>query len=59
MNILRFLKCFFGFASIDDCCWFSEKYWDIHDYRVNRGGDGHPSHFHEYTCHNCGKKFII
>lgn len=40
-------------------CWFSKKFWDIHDYPTNSGGDGTPSHFYTYTCWNCGKKFGI
>ena len=40
-------------------CWFSKRFWDVHDYPVNKGGDGAPNHFHEYECHNCGKKFTI
>lgn len=40
-------------------CWFSRKFWGIHDYPENKGGDGHPSHFYEYACWNCGRKFGI
>ena len=40
-------------------CWFSRKFYDIHDYFVRAGGDGTPSHMYEYTCWNCGKKFHI
>ena len=54
-----FLKCIFGWASIPDICEFSEKYYDIHDYPIHKGGDGHPQHFYVYTCHNCGEVFQI
>jgi hypothetical protein len=40
-------------------CWFSARFWDIHDYFVHAGGDGTPSHFYDYHCWNCGKKFNI
>ena len=40
-------------------CWFSRRFWDIHDYSVNYGGDGYPSHFYTYKCWNCGKHFGI
>jgi len=58
---LRFLKCILGFATIEnnDICWFSEKFWDIHDYPKNKGGDGYPYHFYTYTCPKCKKEFEI
>jgi hypothetical protein len=40
-------------------CWFSARFWDIHDYHVSRGGDSTPSHFYAYECWNCHKKFQI
>lgn len=40
-------------------CWFSRKFFDIHDYPVSMGGDGLPSHFHTYQCHRCKKEFTI
>lgn len=40
-------------------CWFSARYFDIHDYKESWGGDGTPSHFYTYTCWNCGKEFTI
>ena len=57
--MFRFLKVWLGFGSLEDICWFSRKYWDKHDYHKSKGGDGTPSHFYEYTCTNCGKKFFI
>ena len=58
-DLIRFLKCLFGFSTLDDRCWFSARYWDKHDYFVSHGGDGTPSHFFIYHCHNCGKEFGI
>ena len=40
-------------------CNLSETHWDVHDYSVNKGGDGVPSHDYNYTCHRCRKKFTI
>lgn len=59
--IFTFIKCLFSFGSIKDnsICWFSAKFWDIHDYKINQGGDGYPTHFFEYTCPNCLTKFTI
>jgi len=58
---LKFIKCFLGFGSIKDgsICWFSENYWDIHDYHKHKGGDGCPIHWKIYKCPNCGKRFGI
>lgn len=40
-------------------CWFSRKFFDIHDYHRSWGGDDTPTHFYTYTCWNCGKQFEI
>ena len=40
-------------------CWFSRRFWDIHDYPVRKGSNGTPSHFYTYRCWNCGKEFGI
>ena len=40
-------------------CWFSARYFDIHDYKVHCGGDGTPTHCYTYTCWNCGNRFEI
>lgn len=40
-------------------CWFSVNFWDIHDYPVERGGNGVPCHFFKYECWHCRKKFGI
>ena len=57
----HFIKGLFGLLTTEnkDVCKFSEKYWDIHDYPKSKGGDGVPTHFHEYKCPECGKKFGI
>jgi len=56
------LKCFWGFGSINDgsICKATELTGiDFHDYPINKGGDGIPSHFYKYVCSGCGKKFEI
>jgi len=30
-----------------------------HDYKLHRGGDGYPDHFHTFTCPRCGREFTI
>lgn len=40
-------------------CEISSRLWDVHDYKKSKGGDGTPSHFYDYTCPKCGKKFTI
>ena len=48
------------FAPIEWICWFSKEFnWNIHDYHVNRGGDGVPFHFCKHKCWNCGMEFDI
>jgi len=58
-GILARIKCAIGLGSGEEVCWFSQWFWDVHDYKKEKGGDGVPSHFHEYTCSMCGKKFTI
>lgn len=60
-KILLFIKCLFGYGNIEDgsICWFSKKFFDIHGYQVEKGGDGIPSYFHKYKCHKCEKEFTI
>jgi hypothetical protein len=55
------IKCSLGLGTIKDgsICWFSCKYWDVHDYKKNKGGDGKTSHFYEYQCASCSKRFTI
>lgn len=38
---------------------FSTCELDAHDYQEDKGGDGIPCHFYEYTCTNCKAKFKI
>lgn len=40
-------------------CWLSAIGYDLHDYPVECGGDGTPSHFYTYKCPECGKEFGI
>lgn len=47
------------FISLNTRCNWSKKYFDMHDYKVHKGGDGIPKHFHIYECYNCGKRYII
>ncbi len=62
-NVLRAVKtlvlCGIGVVNLKDVCWFSDRYFDIHDYPEAKGGDGTPSHFYKYTCRDCSKKFSI
>jgi len=44
---------------IEFVCWFSSRFYDLHDYLNTKGGDGIPSHWHDYHCWNCGKEFQI
>ena len=59
--IFKYLKCIFGFGTVydDSICKFSEKFYDIHDYRVDKGGDGLICHFKYFKCWKCGKYFTI
>lgn len=47
------------YIDVKHICWFSFHFWDVHDYPIEFGGDGVPTHFHDYKCYNCGKKFTI
>jgi hypothetical protein len=40
-------------------CWFSAHFWDVHDYHIDKGGNGTPIHFYNYKCPVCDKKFVI
>ena len=44
-KIWWFIKCALGAGNIHDgsTCWFSERFWDRHDYHEHRGGDGYPN----------------
>ena len=58
-RIFRWLLLHIGLARVPEICDASTGAKDYHDYPVDKGGDGFPSHFHEYTCWNCGKRFYI
>jgi len=59
--IVKFLLGFFGFGTVNNgiTCWFSKHFWDVHDYKMNKGGDGTPSHFYVYACSKCKANFTI
>ena len=38
-------------------CWFSKRFWDIHDY--NNTKEKQPQHFIDLECDRCHKKFTI
>lgn len=59
---LWLLKCWAGAGSVIDgsICWYSaSETHDAHDYPLQKGGDGIPSHMHTYRCWRCGKPFEI
>lgn len=60
-KLLSAIRAALGLHSVDDgsTCRISQSLWDVHDYPKSKGGDGIPSHFHEYECRRCGKKFLI
>lgn len=54
--IVRILRCITGIHSVKSG---STCRYDLHDYHKRHGGDGTPSHFHVYHCHQCGRPFTI
>lgn len=58
-RFMRWVRLMLGLATVPEVCEASSGGVDYHDYPKDKGGDGTPSHFHEYTCWNCGKKFGI
>ena len=61
-KLLLFIRCFFGFGSINDgsICEASKlTFIDFHDYHVGSGGDGVVNHFRTYICPKCLKDFKI
>lgn len=58
-KILLYLQGLSGFISVPRVCEFSKIWFDIHDYKKSKGGDGNPLHFACYTCWHCGKRFMI
>ena len=60
MRLLWFwLRGHLGLLTGADVCDFSAHYRDVHDYPVNKGGDGIPCHFYTYKCWRCGKRFTL
>lgn len=60
-KFILLLRAIFGLHNVEDgtTCEISRVLWDVHDYPVNRGGDGTPSHFHTYQCPRCKEYFSI
>ena len=60
-GFVDFIFCFFGVHNIHDgsTCWFSKKFWDIHNYTNDKGGNGRKSVFNFYTCPNCRTVFTL
>ena len=58
---MEWVKAIFLPRRVPFVCKFSAQHptYDIHNYRVEAGGDGTPSHFYRYHCWNCGKEFVI
>lgn len=60
IKVIKWIRLTSGMASIQEVCEASrDGNYDYHDYFKHTGGDGTPSHFHEYACWNCKKKFSI
>ena len=59
--MIQFIKLYWRVlcGDIKAVCEFSKKYYDVHDYFKETGGDGDPCHFKTYTCWNCERKFTI
>lgn len=60
-KISYFIRCVLGFGNISDgsICWFSNNFYNVHDYKESKGGNGYPDHFHPHYCSKCGKEFKI
>lgn len=60
-SVKLWTKFIFGRLTIykGELCEFSKRYFDIHDYPRNKGGDGIPCHFKTYQCPYCKKEFTI
>lgn len=59
--IILYLRALFNIHNIHNgtTCEISERLWEVHDYPKHKGGDGTPTHWHEYKCPKCGKVFEI
>jgi len=58
-RLLRWFRLTLGMAKVPEICEASRGNRDYHDYHIQKGGDGAPSHFHTYECWHCGKRFEI
>jgi len=60
-KLILFIRAITGTTNINDgsTCKASIMFFDCHDYKMSKGGDGTPTHFHTYECPSCGKKFTI
>lgn len=60
-HVWWFFKCITGIGSVYDgsICWFSKKFWNVHDYPVRCGGDGTPWHMDHSNCSKCGGEFSV
>jgi transposase-like protein len=60
-GVLLFIRGVLGLHSIDDgsTCEFSRRFWDVHDYKVHKGGSGFLYHFEEYVCPACHETFTV
>ena len=59
--LIGLVRCLSGVHNVNDgsTCRLSKSHWNVHDYHESKGGDGQPSHFHEYECPKCNGKFSI
>ncbi len=53
------ILCALGLGGTPAVCWFSLRFFNVHDYPARKGGDGQPTHFYTYHCTRCGSDFII
>ena len=58
-KLIIFFKGITGFDCIQDgsTCSFSKTWWDIHDYKYHKGGDGTIKPSKIYTCPVCKHQF--
>lgn len=62
IRVYKMLVALLGFGTVNSgliCEVSTYGTLDFHDYPHSKGGDDIPTHFHEYTCWKCGKKFVI
>jgi hypothetical protein len=60
-SFILLIRAILGLHTVYDgtTCEVSKAIWNVHDYHKFRGGDGHPAHFHTYSCPKCGMRFSI